>query len=100
MPAEMNLERIDIPPNNKLSDFDKAHGIINYPYFSQSPNKHLQDPAWSFTRALDVMGVAGDARVVMEDAYEKADIQRIRAEYALFSLNQRALAAANQTNTR
>jgi len=96
MPAEMNLERIEIPPNNDLSDMDKAFAIINYPYFEYSPRKHLMDPEWSFCRALDVAGVSGESRSIMEEAYAKGDAGEIRAEFALFSLNQRAAAEASK----
>jgi len=34
MPAELNEEGIRIPPNNELSEIDKAYLTINYPLFS------------------------------------------------------------------
>jgi hypothetical protein len=34
MPPELNEEGIRIPPNNELSEIDKAYMIINYPMFS------------------------------------------------------------------
>ena len=93
----MNLERIEIPPNNDLSDMDKAFAIFNYPYFANSRKKNLLDPKWSFSRALDVAGVSGESRSVMEAAFAKGDAGEIRAEFALFSLNQRAAAFASKT---
>jgi len=30
MPVQMNLEHIEVPPNNKLSELDKAFAFINY----------------------------------------------------------------------
>ena len=99
MPAQLNLERIEIPRNKKLSDMDKAFAIINYPYFADSPKKQLLDPAWSFSRALDVAGVSGESRALMEAAFAKGDAREIRAEFALFSLNQRAAAVAKKAQT-
>ena len=37
MPPELNEEDIRIPPNNELSELDKAYMIINYPLFSFPP---------------------------------------------------------------
>ena len=33
MPAEMNKEGIEVPPNYELSDLDKAYMCINYPRY-------------------------------------------------------------------
>ena len=53
MPAEMNLEHIEIPPNNALSDLDKAYVFLNYPFLTtSSPNKQ-----WTIEHALDAAGV-------------------------------------------
>ncbi|CAA7263420.1 unnamed protein product [Cyclocybe aegerita] len=58
MPKEMNVERIEVPPINKLSESDKAYGIINYP-FIKTPSSN---PLWNIEHARDVAGVQGEAR--------------------------------------
>ena len=42
MRAAMNKEKVDIPPNNDLSDIDKAYMAINYPRDLSSVLKALQ----------------------------------------------------------
>ncbi|KAJ7907565.1 hypothetical protein B0H13DRAFT_2501759 [Mycena leptocephala] len=53
MPAAMNEQHKDVPPNYKLSDMDKAYMIINYP----RPTPHALAPEWTLDHALQVSGV-------------------------------------------
>jgi hypothetical protein len=88
MPKEMNIERIEIKPNNKLSETDKAYGFINYPFIkTKSPH-----PEWTITHALDVANVQGDSRQRILNEYEQGDWKGVRTEFALWSLNQKAIA--------
>jgi hypothetical protein len=88
MPKEMNIERIEIKPNNKLSETDKAYGFINYPFIkTKSPH-----PEWTITHALDVANVQGDSRQRILTEYEEGDWKGVRTEFALWSLNEKAIA--------
>jgi hypothetical protein len=88
MPKEMNIERIEIKPNNKLAELDKAYGFINYPFITtNSP-----DPRWTITYALDVANVQGDFRQRILDEFYQRDWKGVRTEFALWSLNEKAIA--------
>jgi len=88
MPKEMNIERIEIKPNNELSEVDKAYGFINYPFITTgSPN-----PRWTITHALNVANVQGDFRQRILDEFFQGDWKGVRTEFALWSLNERAIA--------
>lgn len=90
MPKEMNLERIEIKPNNVLSETDKAYGFINYPFIkTKSPH-----PEWTITHALDVANVQGDSRQRILNEFEQGDWKGVRTEFALWSLNEKAIAIA------
>jgi len=89
MPKEMNLERIEVPPNNNLSDIDKAYVAITYPYFVRPS---YADPVWTFEHALDVACIQGESRDKILAEFAQKDAQGIRTEFGLWSLNQRALA--------
>jgi len=91
MPAALNVEGIEIVYNTVLSNFDKAYGVINYPYLPGQPAP-LADPQWTFEHALDVAGVQGESREKILYEYAQGDTEGIRAEFGLWSLNQRALA--------
>ncbi|KAK6966593.1 hypothetical protein R3P38DRAFT_3515439 [Favolaschia claudopus] len=57
MPAAMDKERIEIKPNNVLSELDKAYMVINYPRAKPHPSA----PEWTLAYALKVAGVSGAA---------------------------------------
>ncbi|KIM36245.1 hypothetical protein M413DRAFT_31839 [Hebeloma cylindrosporum] len=88
MPKEMNLERIEVKPNNVLSETDKAFGFLNYPFIkTKSPR-----PEWTITHALDVANVQGDSRQRILNEFEQGDWRGVRTELALWSLNEKAIA--------
>ncbi|KAF8153384.1 hypothetical protein B0H34DRAFT_103561 [Crassisporium funariophilum] len=89
MPAEMNIEKIAVPPNNALSQLDKAYGFINYPFMGKAKSI---DPTWTFDHALDVAGVKGDYRGRILVEYNQGDWKGVRTEFALWSLNEKAIA--------
>jgi hypothetical protein len=91
MPKEMNVEKIEIPPNNVLSELDKAYAFVNYPFITTRSS----NPQWNIQHALDVAGVQGDSRGRILAEYNQKDWKGVRTEFALWSLNQRAAAAAN-----
>ncbi|KAF9044984.1 hypothetical protein BJ165DRAFT_1404250 [Panaeolus papilionaceus] len=96
MPKEMNLEKIEVPPNNNLSDTDKAYAFINYPYIkTPSPNQ-----GWNIARALDVAGVQGPARERILAEYKEGDWKGMRVEFALWSLNEKAAAIATRLQAK
>jgi len=96
MPAKMNLEHIEIPPNNALSELDKAYVFLNYPFFTMpSPNKQ-----WTVEHALDVAGVKGKSREKILSEFNEKDWRGVRTEFALWSLNEKAAAIARKIGAR
>jgi len=96
MPAEMNLEHIEIPPNNALSELDKAYVFLNYPSFATpSPNKQ-----WTVEHALDVAGVKDKSREKILSEFKEKDWKGVRMEFALWSLNQKAAAIARRIGVK
>jgi hypothetical protein len=92
MPKEMNIERIEVKPNNELSELDKAYGFINYPFISTTS----PDPKWTITHALDVANVQGDFRQRILNEFDQHDWKGVRTEFALWSLNERAVAISSR----
>jgi len=96
MPAEMNLEHIEIPPNNALSELDKAYVFLNYPSFTTPPpNKQ-----WTVEHALDVAGVKDKSREKILSEFKEKDWKGVRTEFALWSLNQKAAAIARRIGVK
>ncbi|KAJ6627702.1 hypothetical protein B0H10DRAFT_1993760 [Mycena sp. CBHHK59/15] len=87
MPPEMNLERINVPPNYVLSDMDKAFMAINYP----RPTPHADAPMWTLDYALKVAGV--DVPVSQKIKTAKGDVAEIRRLFTAFSVARHALAS-------
>jgi len=50
---------------------------------------HVHDPEWTFGRSLDVAGVYGDSRHLIEVAYNAGDVDTIRSEFSCFSFRER-----------
>jgi hypothetical protein len=67
MPAEMNLERIEIKPNNELSKTDKAYITATYP-----PANYRDDPTTSplLHLALTAAGVPAPKIITIVDTYK------------------------------
>ncbi|KAJ7487013.1 hypothetical protein FB451DRAFT_1554137 [Mycena latifolia] len=84
MPAAMNLERIDVPPNDILSDMDKAYMVINYP----RPTPHASAPKWTLEYALKVSGV--DDATTQNILNAKGNVTKIRAIFTAFQVAARA----------
>ncbi|KAJ6541052.1 hypothetical protein DFH09DRAFT_1089612 [Mycena vulgaris] len=84
MPSAMNLERVNVAPNNALSDMDKAYMIINYP----RPTPHSSAPMWTLDYALKVSGV--DAATTQDIKNAKGDVTKIRAVFTAFQVAARA----------
>ncbi|KAJ7153279.1 hypothetical protein C8R46DRAFT_1197359 [Mycena filopes] len=79
MPAEMNKQHIEVPPNHALSDKDKAYMIINYP----RPTAHVSAPKWTLEYALQVSGVGATTvkkilAIKAGDGSEKDKVDKIR----------------------
>lgn len=55
MPREMNLQGIELPPNDALSPLDKAFATVHYPYFGNDAKKHKDA---DILEALVVLGIA------------------------------------------
>ncbi|KAI0069641.1 hypothetical protein K474DRAFT_1670752 [Panus rudis PR-1116 ss-1] len=81
MPKEMNLERIDVPPNNVLSDLDKSYMLLNYPRRSAHPNA----TEWTLSKALDVAGVTGP---VKEEFMKLTSADAIRNKFVTWNALQ------------
>ena len=86
MPAQMNLEHIEVPPNNKLSELDKAFAFINYPYPAASPF----DSKWTIDHALAVAGVDADSKTKILQAYAQQDWVNVRYYFSLFTTSAHA----------
>jgi hypothetical protein len=67
MPAAMNMESVDIPPNYDLSDIDKAYAAINYPRDLSS--------VW---KALKTIDLDSNTKLAIIVAYAEHDILEMR----------------------
>lgn len=88
MPAEMNLERQEVPPNTTLSDMDKAYMVINYP----RATPHADAPEWTVAHALKVLGVdEPTSQKILGLCTREGSIPatEIRKEFARYQLSQR-----------
>lgn len=86
MPAEMNLQRKEIPPNNILSDLDRAYTVLNYPLPTPDPNA----PHWSVEYALQIAGVTGSPRDKILGAESPSEIRRL---FSLWNASQKTQAS-------
>jgi hypothetical protein len=78
MPAAQNDKGLEIKPNNKLSDYDKAFMLIHYPYFGFEPKVE----GWGFAKALDVFGIQGADRKKMMQLYGAGNVRDVRRHFA------------------
>jgi hypothetical protein len=76
MPAVVNKENVDIPPNHDLSDIDKAYMAINYP-------RDLP----SVVKALHIIDLDAQAKWNIVEAYEAHDVLEMRRLLAKRSLS-------------
>lgn len=86
MPAEMNTQHIEVPPNDALSELDKAYVCINYPGYESSAlsgcltgcvltiiSTGVQNDTnhWTLRQALQVAGVPSDTTSkILEHEYD------------------------------
>ncbi|THH32074.1 hypothetical protein EUX98_g2088 [Antrodiella citrinella] len=85
MPAEMNNEHIEIPPNTALTELDKAYMVIHYPR-SSAPNAITR---WSLSYALDVAAV--DVAVKHEILAHSQDASAVRRIFSHWNAAQHAV---------
>jgi hypothetical protein len=78
MPAAQNDKGLEIKPNNKLSDYDKAFMLIHYPYFGFEPKVE----GWDFAKALDVFGIQGADHEEMMELYDAGNVRDVRRHFA------------------
>ncbi len=82
MPAEFNMQHIDIPPNTVLSAIDKAYAVLNYPRLSPNPNAQ----EWTIAHAVDVAGVTGTYR---DQILESQDPIEIRQAFSIWNITKK-----------
>ncbi|RXW15893.1 hypothetical protein EST38_g9961 [Candolleomyces aberdarensis] len=88
MPANWNVQGIEIPPNYDLSPMDKAYGFLNYPFFIGTASS---DPNVNILNSLNTAKVTGAARANIALEYIEGDWRGLRAEFTRWAVNQRAL---------
>jgi hypothetical protein len=74
MQAALNKENVDIPPNNELSDIDKAYMAINYPRDLSSVEKALE--------TIDLDSNTKSAIIVAYKAHDILEMRRLLAEHS------------------
>ncbi|KAK6988582.1 ZnMc domain-containing protein [Favolaschia claudopus] len=82
MPAEMNLQHVNVPVNNQLSDLDKAYVVINYP-------GQTTDKTWTLDYALKKAGVDTTTSKSITAAAAKGNITLVRTLFTAFQVEQR-----------
>ncbi|KAF9525728.1 hypothetical protein CPB83DRAFT_885381 [Crepidotus variabilis] len=89
MPAAMNVQNIKIPPNNQLSEMDKAFMNINYPTGDSD----------QFSTSLDVAGVPPSDKADIVKAYNKQDWSEVRFLFTNFCTEARAAQETRSNDT-
>jgi hypothetical protein len=64
MPAEMNEQGIDVEPNNKLSELDKAYINLFYPF------DNLATEGWTIATALQAVGFDEKTKRCFQKIYD------------------------------
>ena len=91
MPAELNLQHIDIPPNTVLSDLDKAYAVLNYPRLKVNPKAS----EWTISHALDIAGVSATYR---DQILKSKDPLEIRQLFQIWNAGERSKFTGEGTN--
>jgi len=91
MPAELNEEGIEVPPNLTLSDLDKAFITLNY------PNKTPADKGMSVKDALKIAGVPEDVAKVIRDHVDATKYEEARNAFAKYNREAMKLKAVNHS---
>ena len=81
MPAAMNKENLDVPPNHQLSPLDKAYISINYPH---DPNTSTM----SFQEALDIAKVDLSTQTNLKYLYVRKEYHVLRHKFSDWSLSR------------
>ena len=89
MPAEWNLQGIEIKPNTELSPLDKAVVFLNYPFFREATST---DPNVNPENALATVDITGEFRDTITEEFNQGDWQGVRAEFTRWAVNQKAIA--------
>uniref|UniRef100_A0A4Q2DAD1 Peptidase M12A domain-containing protein n=1 Tax=Candolleomyces aberdarensis TaxID=2316362 RepID=A0A4Q2DAD1_9AGAR len=97
MPANWNVQGIEIPPNESLSPLDKAYAFLNYPFFIGTASS---DPNVNILNSLNTAKVTGTARANIALEYIEGDWRGLRAEFTRWAVNQRALSDRAQAVSR
>ncbi|KAJ2933027.1 hypothetical protein H1R20_g4102, partial [Candolleomyces eurysporus] len=92
MPAELNEQGIEIPPNYELSALDKAFAFLNYPFLGGP----APDASHTLDNALDTIGVTGKFRESITAEFNENDWRGVRAEFARWALNAKAEASKEE----
>lgn len=92
MPAELNEQGIEIPPNYELSALDKAFAFLNYPFLGGP----TPDASHTLDNALNTIGVTGKFRESITAEFNENDWRGVRAEFARWALNAKAEASKEE----
>lgn len=91
MPAQLNVQNIDIPPNTVFSNLDKAYAVLNYARLKPNPKA----PEWTIPFALDAAGVTGTSR---DKILKSTDPLEIRQLFQIWNATQRSKFTGEATN--
>lgn len=94
MPRHLNEQNIEIGPNYKLSEHDKAFMVIHYPHPKPLPGAST----WTLKYALGVVGVDYDSKTrILEHA---GDVDTLRQAFALWNTEQHKIERASPGKRR
>ncbi|TFK21229.1 hypothetical protein FA15DRAFT_672778 [Coprinopsis marcescibilis] len=91
MPAEMNIERIEIKPNSKLSPLDKPFAFLNYPFLESTASI---DPTVNVPSSNATIGIEGEFKDAILSEFNEGDWDGLTDEFTRWSLNEKAKAVA------
>ena len=80
MPARLNHQGIDVPPNLDLSELDKAFITLNY------PRKEPVDGGMSVLRALKIAEVPNDVSGEILDLVAQEQYQQAREKFTAYNM--------------
>lgn len=89
MPAEWNVQHLEIKPNHDLSPLDKAFAFLNYPFIGEITSS---DASVCLAGALTTVGITGEFKDSIEAEYAAGDWEGVRAEFTRWSINEKAIA--------
>ena len=89
MPAEWNVQGIEIKPTTELSPLDKAFAFLNYPFIGTVTSS---DPSVNLDNAIAAAGIAGEFKDSIVEEYAQGDWEGVRAEFTRWSIDQKNIA--------